>query len=157
MRIGDLKPARGAVKKRKRLGTGPGSGHGGTSTRGHKGLKARSGGRVPAWFEGGQMPLQRRVPKGGFKNPFRRMSQVVNIKDILLRFEPGAEVTVAALMEKRLIRGRNLPVKVLGTGEVSQAITIKVNAVSEGARKKIEAAGGRVEIVAFKRGERGTR
>ena len=103
------------------------------------------------------MPLQRRVPKGGFKNPFRRMSQVVNIKDILLRFEPGAEVTVAALMEKRLIRGRNLPVKVLGTGEVSQAITIKVNAVSEGARKKIEAAGGRVEIVAFKRGERGTR
>jgi large subunit ribosomal protein L15 len=157
MRIGDLKPARGAVKKRKRLGTGPGSGHGGTSTRGHKGLKARSGGRVPPWFEGGQMPLQRRVPKGGFTNPFRRVSHVVNLKDVLQRFEPGVEVTIAALIEKRMVRGRNLPVKLLGTGEVSQVLTIKVNAVSEGARTKIEAAGGRVELIPFKRGERGSR
>jgi large subunit ribosomal protein L15 len=157
MRTGDLKPARGAVKRRKRLGTGPGSGHGGTSTKGHKGHLARSGGGMPSWFEGGQMPLQRRVPKGGFKNPFRVASQAVNLRDIARKFESGAEVTVPALVEARLARRRNKPVKVLGTGEVPHPLTLKVHAVSESARKKIEAAGGRVEIVPFQRGERGSR
>jgi len=157
MRTGDLKPARGAVKKRKRFGTGPGSGHGGTSTKGHKGQHARSGGSTPAWSEGGQMPLQRRVPKGGFKNPFRRESQVVNLRDLARVFEAGAEVTVAVLREKRLAQRTDEPVKVLGTGELSQPLTLKVHAVSESARQKIEAAGGRVEIVPFRRGERGSR
>jgi len=157
MRIGDLKPARGAVKRRKRRGIGTGSGHGGTSTRGHKGLKARSGGSSPPWFEGGQMPLQRRVPKGGFRNPFRVEANIVNLRDVVRQFEPGSEITVEALREKRMVHGASRPVKVLGTGDVAGAYTFKVHGISEGARKKVEAAGGRVEILPFRKTARGSR
>lgn len=141
-----LRPSRGSRKKRKRLGCGDGSGHGGTSTKGHKGLKARSGGKVPAWFEGGQMPLQRRLPKRGFVGKWHVEYQVVNLEQ-LSRFDSSAEVTPEALYEKRLVRNRTKPVKLLGTGEVAVPLKVRVHAVSRTARQKLEKAGGAVELV----------
>ena len=146
MKLNELKPARGAVRPRKRVGRGQGSGTGGTAGRGHKGHKSRSGGGQAVGFEGGQMPIQRRLPKGGFTNINRVEYQVVNVAS-LSAFEAGAEVTPAALKERRLARKATIPVKLLGRGEVDRAVRVSVHAVSEAARRKVEAAGGTVELV----------
>jgi large subunit ribosomal protein L15 len=146
MKLNELKPPEGARKKRKRVGRGQGSGYGGTSTSGHKGQNSRSGGGVRPGFEGGQMPLHRRLPKRGFKNRFRTNVAEVNIRD-LLRFEAGSVVDAQALAEAGLIKGAFDVIKVLGAGELDRALTIKVDRVSAGAQAKIEAAGGTVELV----------
>jgi large subunit ribosomal protein L15 len=149
MRLEDLRPAPGAVKKRKRVGRGPGSGHGKTSTKGQKGQKSRSGGGKGGGFEGGQMPLYRRLPKRGFlPHGGKTEYAVVNVKT-LGRFAANSTVGPEALAEARLIRrsGRER-VKVLGTGDVPHALTLRVHAVSESAKAKIEAKGGRVELMA---------
>lgn len=130
-------------KKRKRVGRGESSGQGKTCGKGHKGQKARSGGKVSPGFEGGQMPLQRRLPKKGFNNPFGVRYNVINVKD-LARLDAGAEVTPVLLREKGMVK-RQGPVKLLAGGDVSEAYTIKVDRVSAAARTKIEAAGGSVE------------
>jgi large subunit ribosomal protein L15 len=148
MRLEDLRPAPGSVKRRKRVGRGPGSGHGKTSTKGTKGQRSRSGGGKAGGFEGGQMPLYRRLPKRGFL-PFGGKTEyaVVNVED-LAKFPANSTVDPDGLAEARLIRrsGRDR-VKVLGTGDVPHALTLKVHAVSESARSKIEAKGGRVELL----------
>jgi large subunit ribosomal protein L15 len=146
MKLNELRPARGAVRPRKRVGRGEGSGSGGTAGRGHKGHKSRSGGGQAVGFEGGQMPIQRRIPKGGFTNINRVEYQVINVSD-LNRFDAGAEVTPVALKDCRLARKLTIPVKLLGHGEVDRAIKVRVHAVSESARRKVEAAGGTVELV----------
>lgn len=145
-KLSNLKPARGSTKTRKRRGIGSSSGHGGTSTKGHKGQNARSGGGVPTWFEGGQMPLIRRIPKRGFVNHFRVENQVVNVRD-LSRFEKGSTVDQDALVKAGLVRANGGPIKLLATGEVGHALSVKVDMISESAKKKIEAAGGTVEAV----------
>jgi large subunit ribosomal protein L15 len=145
MRIGQIKPAKGATRDRKRRGLGPASGLGGTAGRGHKGQLARSGGKVARWFEGGQMPIQRRLPKVGFKNPGRVDFQVVNVTG-LARFAKGDEVTRKTLLAKRLIDREDLPVKILGMGEIENALAVSVDAVSASARTKIEAAGGTITL-----------
>ena len=142
-----LRPGRGAKHSQKRVGRGPGSGHGKTSCRGGKGQTARSGGNVQPGFEGGQMPLQRRLPKRGFTNIFRTEFQVVNVGQ-LEAFDAGSEVTPEALRGRRLVRRGAAPVKVLADGALSRALTVKAHAVSAAARVKIEAAGGRVELIA---------
>ncbi len=149
MKLEDLRPAPGAKRPRKRVGRGPGSGHGKTSGRGHKGHKARSGGGKAGGFEGGQMPLYRRLPKRGFLPPGgKRPYAVVNLA-ALGRFPAGAVVDPGALVEAGLIKGADRDrVKVLGEGEATPALTVRVHAVSESARKKIEARGGRVELLA---------
>lgn len=135
----------GANTGRKRLGRGPGSGKGKTSGKGHKGQKARTGHHgVPAWFEGGQMPLQRRVPKRGFKNPFRVEYEVVNLGQLNGLDEDN--ITLDVLHENRLAK-RNKLVKILGDGDITRKITVHAHKVSESARAKIEAAGGSVELV----------
>ncbi len=146
--LSNLAPTPGSKKDEKRVGRGPGSGHGKTSCRGHKGQRSRTGGGVPPWFEGGQMPILRRLPKRGFKNPFKVEYAVVNIKDLAQRFESGAVVDPEALRAKGLVKKR-LPVKVLGSGEISVALTLKVHAISQSAKEKIEKAGGSVEILAL--------
>lgn len=147
MDLSSLKPAPGAVKKRKRLGRGPGSGHGKTSGRGHKGRGARSGGNTIPGFEGGQMPLQRRLPKRGFHNPFRKEFCVVNIRDLELRFDAGVEVTPEALEAKGLVR-KGCPVKVLGDGKLSKSFRVVAHAFSASAKERIAAAGGSTEVIA---------
>jgi large subunit ribosomal protein L15 len=142
MDLGHLKYAEGAKKKSKRIGRGPGSGHGKTSTRGHKGQKARSGSKHRAWFEGGQMPLQRRVPKRGFFNLFRKDFQVVNVGD--LNRVQGEKATLESLFEAKLIRNRREPLKILGNGDITKAIEVNAHAFSKSAAQKIEAAGGKV-------------
>jgi len=146
MKLNELKPPRGAVKRRKRRGIGTGSGHGGTSTRGNKGQYSRSGGKIPAWFEGGQMPLQRRLPKRGFFNLFRQAYQVVNVGD-LARFAAGTEVTPDVLVGAGLMRSRGLPVKLLADGALDHALTVRVHAASRAAQEKVGASGGQVEIL----------
>jgi large subunit ribosomal protein L15 len=144
--LNNLRRPEGAHRAKKRLGRGPGSGTGKTSGKGHKGQKARAGGKVPAWFEGGQMPLQRRLPKRGFKSHKENDFEVVNVKD-LARIE-GDMITPAILHEHGLIDlGRGLPVKLLGKGDLERKVTIQVDAVSAGARKKVEDAGGAVELL----------
>lgn len=145
MRLHELRPKAGSHQKKTRRGRGLGSGLGKTAGRGHKGQKARSGGSIRPGFEGGQMPLQRRLPKRGFKNPFRVEFEVVNV-EALNRFDPDTVVTVDLLKEHRLVR-RNLPVKILGTGDLSRALVVQANAFSKSAKDKIEAASGRVEVV----------
>ncbi|MCL5967539.1 MAG: 50S ribosomal protein L15 [Firmicutes bacterium] len=145
MRLHELKANPGARKRKTRVGRGRGSGLGKTSGRGQKGQKARSGGGVRPGFEGGQMPLTRRLPKRGFKNPFRVEYEVVNVGQLNV-FPPGTEVTVDLLREKRLVR-RKLPVKVLGEGEVDRALTVRVQAFSKSAIEKIEAVSGKTEVV----------
>ena len=156
MRVEDLRPSEGSVKRRKRVGRGPGSGHGKTSTKGTKGQHSRSGGGKGGGFEGGQMPLYRRIPKRGFlpRNGRHTEYAVVNLKS-LERFPANATVDPAMLAEARLIR-RSERVKVLGSGEVPHALTLKVHAVSESARAKIEAKGGRVEILGAKQQDAGS-
>ncbi len=146
MKLNDIRPARGAVKKRKRIGCGTGSGHGKTATRGMKGQKARSGGGTPPWFEGGQMPLQRRVPKRGFTNVFRTSYQVVNIEH-LNRFGKGTKIDRDALLEARLVRKASMPIKILGRGELNVALDVEVDAVSRSAAQAIRDAGGTVLLV----------
>src|SRR5712691_1814615 len=149
MKLEELRPAPGAKKRRKRVGRGPGSGHGKTSTKGSKGQKARSGGGKAGGFEGGQMPLYRRLPKRGFlphggKHPYA----VVNLKS-LAAFDANAVVDADSLIKARLIKNSDRErVKILGDGEVSHALTVKVHAISASARQKIEAKGGRVELLA---------
>jgi large subunit ribosomal protein L15 len=136
----------GAHRSSKRLGRGPGSGLGKTAGKGHKGQKARTGGGVHPWFEGGQMPLQRRVPKRGFTSPNRTLYEIVNV-GALERMEED-EITPEVLHAHRLVDlGRKQPVKILGEGELARKITVKAHAVSAGARAKIEAAGGTVELL----------
>jgi len=146
MKLSELKPPQGARKKRKRIGRGEGSGHGGTSTHGHKGHKARSGGNVSPGYEGGQMPLQRRLPKRGFKNPFCKERRIVNLRD-LERFPPGAVVDVEALRASGLLKGPAEEVKILGEGAISRPLTVRAHAFSLSARKKIEGAGGKAEVI----------
>jgi large subunit ribosomal protein L15 len=148
MNLANLKPAKGAVKKVKRIGRGQGSGHGGTSTRGNKGAGQRSGTKVKRGYEGGQMPLQRRVPKHGFKNPFRKEFEVINL-DRLQEMADKLQLTSidpASLVRLGII-GKADRVKILGRGELKSKLEVKVNAVSESAKKAIEAAGGTVNLV----------
>lgn len=146
MKLTDLRPARGSKHKQKRVGRGDGSGHGKTSGRGHKGQGARSGGGTRPGFEGGQMPLQRRLPKRGFHNPFRVRIATVNLVQ-LETFPSGTEVTPALLAEKRLLRGKNSRVKILGDGALTKPLTIKAHGFSAAAKVKIEACGGKVELL----------
>jgi large subunit ribosomal protein L15 len=145
MKLNELKPASGATHKRKRLGRGVGSGLGKTSGRGHKGQGARSGSKRRAWFEGGQMPIQRRIPKRGFTNIFRVEYQPVNVGK-LERIPDGVEITAEVLHEYGLVRKRNQPVKLLGDGTVDRALTVHVDKCSASARELIEKAGGKVEV-----------
>jgi large subunit ribosomal protein L15 len=148
MGLGDIRPALGSTRPRKRRGKGSATGLGGTSGKGHKGKKARAGGKIPAWFEGGQMPIQRRVPKRGFKNPSRVAYQVVNVGS-LARVPANTVVDRAWLEQQRLVR-RPGPVKLLAGGELQVPLTVRVDAASGAAMKSVEAAGGRVEIPASK-------
>ena len=143
--VHDLAPAAGSTHYRKRVGRGPGSGHGKTAGRGYKGQKSRTGYRHQRGFEGGQMPLHRRVPKRGFTNIFRVEYDVVNISD-LDRFEAGSAVTPQALAEARLSR-KSRPVKILGDGEIKKALTVSAHKFSASAKARIEAAGGRCEVL----------
>jgi len=147
MNLGTLRPPEGSRKKRKRVGRGDGSGHGGTAGKGAKGQNARSGHSVRPNFEGGQMPLTRRMPKRGFKNPMRRIIAIVNIEQ-LKGFTQGALVDRDTLAAVGLVSGRVDGVKVLGNGEINFPLSLKVDRVSRGAREKIEAAGGTiVEVI----------
>ncbi len=144
MQLHDLTPAPGSRKKRKKVGRGPGSGMGKTSTRGHKGLKARSGGNVRPGFEGGQMPIYRRLPKRGFFNIFKTKNAVLNLKD-LDRFEDGTTIDIDVLREAGMVKGRIDGVKVLGLGEATKKFSLKNILVSKTAKEKIESAGGTIE------------
>jgi len=146
MDLSNLSPAKGATKKRKRLGRGPGSGQGKTAGRGHKGRGARSGGNTPPGYEGGQMPLQRRLPKRGFRNPFRREFAIVNLKELEVRFESRAVVDLESLVSSGLVR-RGQEVKVLGQGELTKPLTVKAHAFSDSAKAHIQAAGGSAEVI----------
>ncbi len=143
IRIGNIRPASGAVRSGKRRGKGAASGLGGTAGRGHKGHKARTGGKIPAWFEGGQMPIQRRLPKRGFKNAGRVAYQVVAVGR-LADAPAGTLVDRTWLSGRRLVRG-SAPVKLLAGGTLGVALTVRVDAASEAARRAVEAAGGTVE------------
>jgi large subunit ribosomal protein L15 len=144
MKLTDLRPAQGSNKKRKRVGRGDGSGHGKTSCRGHKGQGARAGGGTRPGFEGGQMPLQRRLPKRGFHNPFRVAMTTVDLGQ-LDAFPSGSEVTPALLAGKGLLRGKNPRVKILGDGTLTKPLSVKAHGFSAVAKEKIEACGGTVE------------
>ncbi len=146
MKLHELAPAAGSVSEVKRKGRGPGSGNGKTAGKGHKGQNARSGGGVRIGFEGGQMPITRRLPKRGFNNIFAKKYAIVNI-DSLNAFEDGAVVGAEELLAKRIIRKPEDGLRVLGSGELSKKLTVKANAFSETAKAKIEAAGGKVEVV----------
>jgi len=144
MDLNTLKPALGSTKNRKRIGRGPGSGHGKTSTKGHKGQKARSGGSIKAGFEGGQMPLQRRLPKRGFTPLDRIEYSVVNLSQLEV-FDAGATVDATALVSKGLIKNTSNAVKILGNGDLSKALKVTATKFSQSARDKIVASGGTFE------------
>ncbi len=146
MKLHDLKPAPGAKKRRKRIGRGPGSGHGKTATKGHKGLLARSGGGKRPGFEGGQMPLIRRLPKFGFTNPFRIEYAVVNVRSFE-NWSGGDTVTPQAMVDAGLVKRKTLPIKILGTGALKRSLVIQAHKFSKSAEQKIQAAGGRVEVI----------
>lgn len=147
MRLEDLKPAPGSRKKRKRIGRGAGSGHGGTSTKGHKGQRARSGGAKGKGFEGGQMPLTRRIPKRGFRNPFRKEYAIVHVSD-LARFRGRERLEIEDFITSGLVKKLKDGIKLLSDGEIDFPIHVKVHKASERAKEKIEKAGGKVEILA---------
>ncbi len=149
MKLNDIRPNPGAVKPRKRLGCGTGSGHGGSSTRGTKGQKSRagSGAKIPAWFEGGQMPLQRRLPKRGFTPKNKIVYQLVEV-GALAKLSHLPEISPKDMAEKRLIRLQGGPVKITGEGEVKTALRVKAHAFTGSARAKIEAAGGSATVLA---------
>lgn len=146
MKLNELSPPRGSKRSRKRLGRGPGSGTGKTSGKGHKGQKARSGGGVRPGFEGGQMPIQRRLPKVGFTNIFKKEFAVVNIRD-LLKFESGSTIDEAILVRSGIVKGRRDGIKLLAQGDINFPLTVKVSRASSGAKEKIEKAGGKVEVI----------
>ena len=146
MKLNELSPSIGSKKGRKRLGRGVGSGWGKTAGRGSKGLNSRSGGGVRPGYEGGQMPIHRRLPKRGFTNIFKKTVVIVNIAD-LNRFESGSVVDEAALVGKGLVKGTRDEIKLLGNGDISFPLTVKVNRASESAKAKIEAAGGQIEVI----------
>ena len=147
MRLEDLRPTPGAVKERKRVGRGPGSGLGKTSGRGHKGQKARGTSKVEPWFEGGQTPLQRRPPKRGFKNFAKKHYAVVNVRTLEEKFNEGDEVTPEALLERGILKKLLDGVKVLGSGELTKPLKVKAHAFSKSAREKIERVGGKAEVI----------
>lgn len=147
MDLGSLKAPAGATKKRKRVGRGNASGHGGTSGKGHKGQKARSGGKVRVGFEGGQMPMARRLPKRGFRNPFREKFVAVNIMDLCRKFTKGAVIDTAALLKSGIVKKEGSNVKILAKGEINFPVTLKIARISQAAKTKITAAGGSVEEV----------
>ena len=146
MNLHDLSPAEGSVKSNYRKGRGHGSGNGKTAGRGHKGQKVRSGGGVRVGFEGGQMPLARRIPKRGFHNIFAKPLEIVNVS-ALNKFEDGATVNVCDLLEKGILSKCEYGVKILGNGSVSKKLTVRATAFSASAKEKIEAAGGKAEVV----------
>ncbi|MFZ6016491.1 MAG: 50S ribosomal protein L15 [Nitrospirota bacterium] len=146
MRIEDLRPAKGSRRKDKRIGRGIGSGHGKTACKGHKGQRARSGGAKGPGFEGGQMPLQRRLPKRGFKNRFKTEYAIINLEDIN-RLNGLDIITSDILMERGIIKNLKDGLKVLGEGEINRPITVKANAFSASALVKIAAAGGKCELI----------
>ena len=148
MDLSNLKPAQGSKHSKKRVGRGPGSGNGKTAGRGHKGAQSRSGYSYKRGFEGGQMPLHRRVPKRGFNNVFRIEYAVVNLDQLDAQFEKGATVSPETLRETGLIRGKRLPIKVLGRGEVTKALTVQAHKFSGKAAEKLAAAGGTAEAIA---------
>ena len=147
MKLHELSPAAGSTKERKRIGRGPGSGQGKTAGKGHKGQLARAGRGMRPGFEGGQMPLQRRLPKRGFNNIFRKVVVAVNVSDLEAKFENGAVVDAEALKAAGLVKNYFDAVKVLGNGTLTKALNVKVNAYSESAKQKIEAAGGKAEVI----------
>jgi large subunit ribosomal protein L15 len=153
MYIHDLKPVKGANKSRKRLGRGTGSGLGTTAGKGTKGQKSRTGSKAYPWYEGGQVPLTRRLPKRGFTNAkFRREYEVVNIEGIEEKYEDGEVVDFSTLKGKKLIKGKYKNIKVLGLGELTKKLKFRVDKISEGARKKIEISGSTVALLSY--GER---
>ena len=152
MRIGELAPPPGAKKNTKRLGRGSGSGQGMTAGKGTKGQKSRSGGGTPPWFEGGQMPLQRRIPKRGFTNIFKKEFSIINVDD-LRKFPAGSEVGPLDFIGAGLLRKVRYGVKLLANGEISQPVTVRVHKASASAIQRIEAAGGKVELIPLKEGK----
>ncbi|WP_372676980.1 50S ribosomal protein L15 [Desulfosarcina sp.] len=146
MRLNDLAPEKGQRKSRKRVGRGVASGSGKTAGKGSKGQNCRSGGGVRPGYEGGQMPIHRRLPKRGFKNHFKKTYAIVNVKD-LNRFESQAVVDEVALIKSGLVKGDRDGIKVLGNGEVTVPVTVRINHISDSARQKIEAVGGKIEVI----------
>lgn len=147
MELNNLRPSIGSTKNRKRIGRGTGSGHGKTATKGHKGQKARSGGSIKAGFEGGQMPLQRRLPKRGFTPLDRVVYSLVNISQLDV-FEPGSVIDVMSLISKGLVKSDRFAVKILGDGDLTKSLKVSANKFSQSAKDKIIAAGGSVEEIA---------
>ncbi len=147
MSLNNLRPPKGAKHKKRRVGRGPGSGHGHTASRGHKGAKSRSGFRFKRGFEGGQMPLHRRVPKRGFHTPFRVEYAVVNLDTLAEVFEAGSSVTPELLRERGLVRKTGVRIKVLGRGDISKKLTVQAHKFSGTAAEKIAAAGGVAEVL----------
>ena len=152
MDLSKLRPPKGATKKRKRVGRGQGSGTGVTAGRGDKGQKSRSGYKSKRGFEGGQMPLHRRVPKRGFHNPFRVEYAIVNLDTLVERFDEGAEVTPEVLRERGIVRESRTLIKVLARGEMSKKLTVKAHKFSAKASEAIAAAGGQVDVLPAKAG-----
>ena len=148
MSLSNLRPPKGAKHAKKRIGRGHGSGHGKTATRGHKGAKSRSGWKKKRGFEGGQMPLHRRIPKRGFHNPFRVEYAVVNLDALADRFDAGTVVTPELLRERGLIHSAHQPIKVLARGDMSKNLTVRAHKFSGKAAEKIAAAGGAAEVIA---------
>ena len=146
MKLDSLKPSKGSIKNKKRIGRGPGSGLGKTSGRGHKGAGQRSGNKRRAWFEGGQMSLARRLPRRGFTNIFKEEIQIVNLSD-LNRIEKNSEIDPVVLQENGMIRSSLKPVKILGEGDIDKKLNVTASAFSESAKNKIEKAGGTVTIL----------
>lgn len=150
--LSNLKPSPGSVRNRKRLGRGPGSGTGKTSGKGHKGQKSRSGYKIKPWNEGGQMPLQRRLPKRGFTNIFRTEYQEVAVSRLgSLGID---DITPETLFKKRVVNRKGIPIKILGNGEIDRAVTVRAHAFSKSAVEKIEKAGGKTEIIGKKEGKK---
>lgn len=146
MKLSELRPAKGSKSRIKRVGRGKGSGWGRTAGRGEKGLRSRSGGGTPPGYEGGQMPLQRRIPKRGFRNVFRKEYSIVNVRD-LNRFEAGSVVDLEALRAAGIVKNVKDGVKLLADGEVDRAVTVKVDRASKEAARKVAAAGGTLEVL----------
>jgi large subunit ribosomal protein L15 len=147
MKLSDLRPAKGAKSAKKRVGRGHGSGLGKTSGKGHKGLRARSGGGSPPGYEGGQMPLQRRLPKRGFNNPFRKEFSVINVKDLNC-FAPGSLVDAEALRNAGVVKNVRDGIKLLAGGDLNRPLNVKVDRASKAAAEKVTAAGGTLEVIA---------
>jgi len=147
MDLSSLRAPAGATKKRKRVGRGDASGHGGTSGKGHKGQKARSGGYVRDGFEGGQMPMARRLPKRGFRNPFRQSFVAVNLTDLCRKFEKGAIIDEAAILASGIVKKKGDGIKILAKGNIDFPVTVKMAKISAAAKAKITAAGGTIEEV----------